>query len=73
MPDPLITPNRCPRCGALYPEAILVCPECREILDTPPVEKKTPAWVIALLLIIIAALATYAGYLVYAILVQRRF
>jgi hypothetical protein len=72
MPEPLIIPNRCPRCGAQYPEAILVCPECREILDTPPMVRKTPAWVIAVLVGIIAVLASYAGYLIYQVLVQRR-
>ncbi len=73
MADPLITPNKCPQCGAQYPADILICPECRDILEQPPAEMKTPRWLILLLLAIIALLASYAGLLVYQVFVRRQY
>lgn len=73
MADSLITPNKCPQCGAQYPADILVCPECRDILQQPPEEKKTPLWLLLLLFAIIAVLASYAGLLAYQVVVLHKY
>lgn len=75
MPNTTPTTNHCPKCDAGYAADVLVCPRCQTILLTPGVEsrRKTPRWFIVLLLVIIAALASYAGYLAYQVLVLHRF
>ncbi|MHB9132520.1 MAG: hypothetical protein ACYDBB_15735 [Armatimonadota bacterium] len=66
-------PNRCPTCGSHFPEEIHVCPTCRTILVTPPKQKKTPGWVIALLVSVIIVLFIYAIYLAYHVLVLHEY
>ncbi len=73
MPDAQVNPNRCPQCGLHYPPDVFVCPDCRVILENPPPPKQTPAWLLALLITIITALAVYAGILAFQVFAQHHY
>lgn len=62
----------CPQCGEQTTVDQLVCPACRTILIAPGGRKKTPLWVIAALLVVIAVLCVYAAWLAWQVLVLHK-
>lgn len=64
---------RCPGCGDTPPPGQLVCPRCQTILAAASGTRRTPAWVIVLLLAVIAALLGYIIYLANTQVMQRNF
>jgi len=73
MAEKLQAEVRCTSCGTVSPAGTLVCPECHAILAKPAGKARTPAWFIVLLIIVVAALLAYAGYLAWDQLVQHNY
>lgn len=74
MATPLTIKNHCAQCGQEYPADVLVCPKCKIILVTPGAPpRRTPWWVIALLLAAIAVLFIYACMLFWQVAVKHQY
>lgn len=74
MADQLPTTIRCQTCGSEYPAGTAVCQKCYTILAQPQrFVYRTPKWVIMLLVLLIVALAGYAGYLAWDQLVLHNY
>jgi predicted nucleic acid-binding Zn ribbon protein len=73
MATPAPVRHHCDTCGHDFPPTVYVCPTCRAILIVPEGRKKTPGWVIGLLVVLIALLAVYAAVLAYQVLVLHKY
>ncbi len=74
MAEQFTMTTRCPDCGCVAPAGTLVCAKCHTILAKPQrFVRRTPRWFIVLLILVIVALAAYAGYLAWDQLVQHNY